>query len=1278
MTTTRQAVQELNNSINLLNASILNQSSTIKELKNSFTFKPIEQSINGLIGRMGDLINPIDRFTEAIQKTDEVQAKALAINTNVQKFVEANTKSLEGLRGSFTENVDEFVQAFSEGIRLESRSLNVLRDRMQETGQSTSKLNNITKTLITATQGNQLEISKLADTNMKIARQSMISNEKLIDSLEKNTDKIDMASLVGLGSEQVNELTKVTAALQERGVPEKLQQQVIDLLFSSDQNIVALRQQVGIGADANEKLLSGQLDFTDLIKKVAESTNKTFIAQSGAEKINRTARTLQGVQGSELLQAAVLTNGLLQKDSKSKELLMSKEDLYYDTMKTYVKESKNFAEQQTAQHYGLMSNLPKLLEGIQKTLAYALAIQTIQGIVGGMKDFQRGFGISQAVQTRGAAAGATPEQIAGMRDKAFSLAGLDKSITASLGSTVQRISRGFMSLISPVAGLSRVFSGIGTASKFLFVGIRSLLGPIGLAVTVVMALVDAFKWVASWFGSNEDQQSKSKKSFEDLNEAIKDSTSQINKNSIAIQSNSKSQGISQDYVKKNQMLSFEDLKKAQQAVADAKEASKRASQQVQPPPNSSQTQVGQAPTQVPPTTQTPAPTQVGQTPTQIPPTQTQAPTQVPNQTQSEQLIQEINDTNEGVVSRLSRIGDKFKFENKANNDAGIIKYLADMKILRRTGADEAGKEIFEGLSIPEIQKQLQEEREVTRFSMRTTGKAIATENDFSTGKPLRTDPKWQEKLDSGMTRSQIMDRIIERDNKMNSIESKDAMKRGGPLPLDQKIKSNEFIRQIDPIQRIFDKHNEILDNRARNIIEAEKNNKAQSGSTGVINSPTQTQVPAPTQVGQTPTQIPATQNQTSNQTLTPPKPSNVDPQADINGLKEIARLVDQKVGVTSTLSKDVSGNMAVSQKTTKQVFNPYDLSNFNLEKIPVKQLQEEIFGKGLNIEDIKKQIQEETRVMETLFRQKRKTQNLTTSEREIFQRSMSRQEKIRDLEETAQGLTDKDMPKGFDRLKNAQELDKFRIDVNPVRKVMEDHAKALNEIAIKEKQNTVVQATPQVPAPSTAGVTAKDLQMVSLQGPKEKTFEQLDEATKAIGTASTEQIARTLNDQIGVITKQLEFTVKQFQSFGDTQTLEDIGIGDLFQKLVVASNQAASKDAKIVEQGLLTLNNVQKEVSDKLTELKDAGKLTPRLLEEIQSKGLTVLPKKEQEKEAPKRSVESILLNYLGKAAGAQKPDPKELEAIADLTSKISELGSAIELSKETDRSRYVGRGGRR
>ena len=731
--TLQQAIQDLNATLIGLNQTVANQTPVINSLEKSiYSLRPMFNSIGGVIQRLGNLINPIENFIDAIEQSDKVQKQLLAVNTDLQTFVEQNTKSLEGLRGSFTENVEEFAANFAEGIRINSRSLNVLRDRMQETGQSTSKLREATKTMILATGGNTGAISDLASTNMKIARDSMISNEKLIDAMQRNEDIIDTASLVGLGKEQINKINEVVAALSERGVDEKNQQRIIDLLFSSDDNIVALRNVVGVSTNINEEILTGQVGFREVLSKVAENTEKIFVSNRGTNKIIETSRLLEGVDRSELLGAAVLTNELLKTDAAKKDALLSKEDKYYASMETFIKESKNFANEVTAEHYKKMEKMPEILDVIKNSvLGYIAGKALVEGV-----DFVRMFqfqrqqaGFFNTANTARAAAGLpqvspnNPLVVNSLRmeqdefqrtrglgsgagaNAARSVKGILDSITRGIARVIPSIGPRIATIIGTAMG-PMISGGIGMAFRML----AGLAGPLGILLTLLPTVI-------SWFSSAKEEENPVKKASNDLAKQIDGTSESVKK------------------LGKNIDAQTPGIEEARKYLKDSQSRDRSST------PGS--------------TDLTPKDQQtVGMTPPISPPPQSPAV--------DTQMVSVKPDPL--YLTKLKEV----PYEDIQRKIFGeVLPTADDLKKTITTPTGQVVPDLEPRNRLELIKKQLEEERDVMLFAGRVKGDAPGTgrvlpRTNFSTGESLRTEYGWEEKLISGLTRSQVMDRIIKR------------------------------------------------------------------------------------------------------------------------------------------------------------------------------------------------------------------------------------------------------------------------------------------------------------------------------------------------------------------------------------------------------------------------------------------------------------------------------------------------------------------------------------
>jgi hypothetical protein len=507
-------VQQLNAEIRSLIKALNNQSARWKSIGDNIvtnfgSTSPAINAFNGVTQSAANLISPLNNITEAFKKSDDVQKKMLAVNTDLKTFTKANSASLDNLRGGFLENAEELFENFSEGIRFNSKEMMTLQNRMKLTGQSTDKLRQGTKFLLNATEGNVESVGRLSQVNMDTSRKYMISNEKLIDALARNEETIDYASLFGLGEEQSAQLMKLTGLMESKGISVKNQQQVLKLMYSTDASMAQMRATLGASVDLPEKLLESNADFSSELNKIAGFAKDTFIQQKGNGKMLNTNNILQGIGGEEMrktVTALMQTNSILASTKNNAEQMRSPEDKFYNTFDTYAKESKNFYERTMSKHYNIMETVPGILKALQ--------MAQVGGMAGGF---------------------------------------ISDLFSKKIGGRLENISKAQNLLAKAAPGAARASAQaalkIATGGILKTVGFTVLrfLGPIGMIVSALEFLpiiIDGLKWLV---GSKKSESDSLNNSTQALMASVSDlskitvSSEQANKARTALVDTTKSQ-----------------------------------------------------------------------------------------------------------------------------------------------------------------------------------------------------------------------------------------------------------------------------------------------------------------------------------------------------------------------------------------------------------------------------------------------------------------------------------------------------------------------------------------------------------------------------------------------------------------------------------------------------------------------------------------------------------------------------------------------------------------
>lgn len=480
---------------------------------------PVLNGINGMTTALANSISPFKAFTEGLAKSEELQKKALALNTNQLTFIKNNTESLNKLRGGFFENAEELFANFEDGIRFNSDSLFTLQNRMKLTGQSTDQLRKTTKLLMGVTNNDIEAIGRLASTNQDLGRTYMVSNEKLLQALDRNAEILDFDSLFGQGEQTSKAITELTARLTSKGVAVDKQQTIIKFLGDQSLETAQMRQRLGISVDVLDKIATGQTSLDTVLGQINSFASQNLKVTQGSFKKIATNIALEGL-GQGIKEVVIASNQIgaaLQKPNTEEEKLRSKEDRYYDTFETSVKESKKFYEQTASEFYNVMKPTPDILRQIQIGMAVAAAADTAGQIINMVSEFrsmrgmigkQASFTPMQAVnrlafkfnKAQLPATGNIPNAMAKATQIALPniLKGSVKTATSQASNIVNQTAKNATSKLLGAAGKSTLTQAAKVATgsltrmlpSLLGTGLR-FLGPVGfLAGTFGPALFD--------------------------------------------------------------------------------------------------------------------------------------------------------------------------------------------------------------------------------------------------------------------------------------------------------------------------------------------------------------------------------------------------------------------------------------------------------------------------------------------------------------------------------------------------------------------------------------------------------------------------------------------------------------------------------------------------------------------------------------------------------------------------------------------------------------------
>jgi hypothetical protein len=247
------ALQELSRQVGL---SSRNESIGTKVRKEN------AESFKNLVNTIRTQYNITNKLRESIQALDKNNLKALATGTTYNRFLQANTESLKDLRAGFRETVEVQLSNFAAGIRVNSDELNNLNQELLLTGQNTKALEGVNSQLLAITGKDVRAVSTAAKINQEVSEKYLISNDRLVETLNSLSEQLDQASF--FGTQAVEAITRVGQELQGVvgvGMSGPIQT-VLSLLQPSIENIST---QVLAGAEGlPQKLAEGTLQTEDL------------------------------------------------------------------------------------------------------------------------------------------------------------------------------------------------------------------------------------------------------------------------------------------------------------------------------------------------------------------------------------------------------------------------------------------------------------------------------------------------------------------------------------------------------------------------------------------------------------------------------------------------------------------------------------------------------------------------------------------------------------------------------------------------------------------------------------------------------------------------------------------------------------------------------------------------------------------------------------------------------------------------------------------------------
>lgn len=350
----------------------------------TITHRLIKSNNKSLIGLSESLIssyNFTNKFSEAINKFDKNQLRSLATGTTYNKFLEANTKALTDRKASFEQTSENLISNFEAGIRVNSEQLNHLNDEMSMTGQNTKALIGVNTQLLAITGNDVMAVNKNAETNRKLSKDYLISNDRLIETMESMAENLNTLSF--FGTEAVGNMSEVAKELQGRvGVGMKSQiEMVMGMLLPTLDNMG--KQALGGTTGAMNAVTEGMLEIADLnplfskVLKVNEQMLKSDLKSGAPER----AANLLDMTEQQYNATLQLAKAMKNETKITSEMRMSEADLQKSIAQSRKNADDFFMERAPDIHKGIVAIAPAML-----SLAISVnALGMGAGLLGGGK-----------------------------------------------------------------------------------------------------------------------------------------------------------------------------------------------------------------------------------------------------------------------------------------------------------------------------------------------------------------------------------------------------------------------------------------------------------------------------------------------------------------------------------------------------------------------------------------------------------------------------------------------------------------------------------------------------------------------------------------------------------------------------------------------------------------------------------------------------------------------------------------------------------------------------
>jgi hypothetical protein len=304
--------------------------------------------------QLGGFFNPLQVMTEAFQRQEKFQLKALAAGTTANQFIDANTRAVKGLQSSTLALREFMLTGFTQGLRDVSDSTMLLADEMIMTGQNTDALVTSLGFVRFATGNSVMATAKLSDSILKSVEDNGITSEKLVESL--NSLRGVMTNVSIFGDRAVGTFAELGTALTGRLQGVQGSQDAITGILNllSDPLQIAAQELLGLRGLSNS-LIEGRISQDQAMSQIAQAA-RALQLDSGDPLVTAARRAALG--GPLVNSLNLLGKGIENFEGLSEAERKQRED-NFKTMRNFEQRKMDFfSKLAPAIHESIVNYLP--------------------------------------------------------------------------------------------------------------------------------------------------------------------------------------------------------------------------------------------------------------------------------------------------------------------------------------------------------------------------------------------------------------------------------------------------------------------------------------------------------------------------------------------------------------------------------------------------------------------------------------------------------------------------------------------------------------------------------------------------------------------------------------------------------------------------------------------------------------------------------------------------------------------------------------------------------